>query len=61
AQAASLRSFPSLARLKNVGMSEETLLELARRGINEKEVEPIVAERRRGVSDSEILHQYPSR
>ena len=45
----------SLAQLKNAGMGEEALLEFARRGVTDNEVETIIALRRRGVSDFQIL------
>ncbi len=51
----------SLAAWKNAGMSEVTLLELVRRGVTDDQVEAIVALRRRGWSDSEILRRYPAR
>jgi hypothetical protein len=51
----------SLARLKNTGMREGALLELARRGISDSDAEAIFALRRRGTSEAEILRRYPQR
>lgn len=49
----------SLARLRNAGMSEAALIELARRGITDAEADAIFAQRRRGSSETDILRRYP--
>jgi hypothetical protein len=51
-------SGPSLARMKNAGLRESTLLELARRGIPDSKAAAIIAYRRHGASDAEILRRY---
>jgi len=51
----------SLAGLKNVGVRESTLLELARRGIPDSQANAITAFRRRGASDAEILSHFTGR
>jgi hypothetical protein len=51
----------ALARLKNAGISEGALVELARRGITDAEADAIFARRRRGMSESAILRSYPIR
>jgi hypothetical protein len=48
----------SLAGLKNVGVRESTLLELARRGVPDSQASSIAVFRRRGASDSEILRRF---
>lgn len=48
----------SLAGLKNVGVRESTLLELARRGVPDSKANAIMAFRRRGASDAEILSRF---
>lgn len=48
----------SLAGLKNVGVREATLLELARRGVPDSQVSAILAFRRHGASDAEILSHF---
>ena len=52
-------SGPSLASLKNTGLRDTTLLELARRGVPDSEVSSIVAARRHGAKDAEILRRFP--
>jgi hypothetical protein len=52
-------SGPSLASLKNTGLRDATLLELARHGVPDSEVSSIVAARRHGAKDAEILRRYP--
>lgn len=52
-------SGPSLASLKNTGLRDATLLELARRGVPDSEVSSIVAARRHGAKDAEILRRFP--
>lgn len=49
----------SLANFKNAGMSEETLLQLVRRGVPDDQASRIIALRRRGWSDARILRLYP--
>lgn len=51
----------SLARLKNAGISEGALVQLARRGITDAEADAIFAQRRRGTSETELLRRYPGR
>lgn len=48
----------SLANMKNLGMGSNTLLELAERGVPDSEAARIMAQRRRGVRDSEILREF---
>lgn len=48
----------SLARLKNAGVSESTLLKLTERGVPNSRAGAILAYRRRGASDREILRRY---
>ena len=49
----------SLANFKNTGMREATLLQLVRRGVPDNEAATILALRRRGWSDAQILRRYP--
>jgi hypothetical protein len=51
-------SGPSLAGMKNVGMRNTTLLELARRGVPDSEAKSIIAARRHGAKDAEILRRF---
>jgi hypothetical protein len=44
--------------MKNAGLRESTLLELARRGIPDSKAAAIIAYRRHGASDAEILRRY---
>lgn len=48
----------SLASMKNAGLRESTLLELARRGIPDSQAAAIIASRRHGATDKEILRRY---
>jgi hypothetical protein len=48
----------SLARLKNAGLREATLLELARRGVPDAQANAILSARRRGASEAEILRRF---
>jgi hypothetical protein len=48
----------SLAGMKNAGIRDSTLLELARRNIPDSQVGEIIALRRRGVNDAEILRHF---
>jgi hypothetical protein len=50
----------ALGRLKNAGVGEATLYELAVRGVSDADVDNIItARRRRGVTDADILRAYP--
>jgi hypothetical protein len=51
-------SGPSLAKLKNSGLRESTLLELARRGIPDSATDQILAMRRHRATDGEILRRF---
>jgi hypothetical protein len=48
----------SLARMKNTGMRESTLLELARRGVPDSRADAILAMRRHRATDKEILRRF---
>jgi hypothetical protein len=48
----------SLASMKNLGMGSTTLLQLAERGVPDSQAAQIMALRRRGVRDSEILREF---
>ena len=48
----------SLAALRNAGVRESTLLELARRGVPDSQADDIVAMRRHGASDAQILNRF---
>ena len=48
----------SLAEMKNAGMRQATLLELARRGVPDSEAHAILTYRRRGVGDAQILSHF---
>lgn len=58
AQGQPVLSGAALARMKNTGMRDATLLELARRGVPDSESANIVMLRRRGLNDAEILHHF---
>jgi hypothetical protein len=49
----------SLAELKNAGLREATLLELARRGVPDSQAAAIAASRKHGATDADILRQFP--
>jgi hypothetical protein len=49
----------SLANMKNAGMREATLLELVRRGVPDSDAAEILALRRHGVKEVEILRHFP--
>lgn len=49
---------PALAALRNAGLAEGTLLELLRRRVPDSEAPAILALRRRGARDPEILRRY---
>ena len=48
----------SLASLKNAGVRELTLLELARRGVPDSQAAAIIAFRRHGATDAQILSRF---
>lgn len=48
----------SLARMKNAGLREAALLELARRGVPDARADAILSARRRGASEAEILRRF---
>jgi hypothetical protein len=48
----------SLAGMKNVGVRNSTLLELARRGVPDSQAKAILASRRHGASDAELLRRF---
>jgi len=58
AEGKTVLSGASLAGMKNSGMRESTLLELARRGIPDSQTAAIIALRRRGSKDEEILRHF---
>ncbi len=53
-------SGPSLAEMKNTGMSDETLFELARHAVPDTEAKNILLMRQRRWSDAQILRHYTS-
>jgi hypothetical protein len=48
----------SLASIKNTGVRESTLLELARRGVPDSDAGAIIAMRRKRASDADILRHF---
>lgn len=48
----------SLARLKNAGLRQTTLLDLTRSGVPDSEASAILAYRRHGASETEILRRF---
>ena len=50
----------ALGTMKNLRMDNATLLELVRRGTPEPDGPRIIAQRRKGVKDSEILRHFPA-
>jgi hypothetical protein len=58
AEGKTVLSGASLAGMKNAGLRDATLLELARRGIPDSQTNDIVALRRRGMNDAEILRHF---
>lgn len=50
----------SLANLKNAGVRELTLLELARRGVPDSQASAILAFRRHGATDAQIISHFAS-
>jgi hypothetical protein len=51
-------SGPSLAGMKNAGVRNSTLLELTRRGVPDSQAAAILASRRHGASDADILRRF---
>jgi hypothetical protein len=49
----------SLAGLKNTGLRESTLLELAQRGVPDSQASAIISSRRSGANDAEVLRRFP--
>jgi hypothetical protein len=58
AQGKTVLSGAALASMRNTGMRDATLLELTRRGIPDSQSTAIVASRRRGLNDTEILRHF---
>ncbi|HVB58141.1 MAG TPA: hypothetical protein VNE63_17175 [Candidatus Acidoferrales bacterium] len=58
AEGKTVLSGASLAEMKNTGLRNSTLLELARRGIGDSETSAILASRGRGANDAEILRRF---
>jgi hypothetical protein len=52
-------SGPSLATLKNAGVSEATMHELLRRGVPDSQLSAIVDLKRRGAGDAAVLSRFP--
>jgi hypothetical protein len=50
----------SLAELKNAGVHESTLLELAKRGVPDSQAAAILSSRRHGATDAQILKHFTS-
>jgi hypothetical protein len=50
----------SLAGMKNTGLRESTLLELARRGVPDTQADAILSFRRHGANDAAILRRFAS-
>jgi hypothetical protein len=58
AQGQTVLSGASLAGMKNAGLRDSTLLELSRRGIPDSQTAAIIALRRQGLRDEEILKHF---
>jgi hypothetical protein len=58
AEGKSVLSGASLASMKNAGLRDSTLLELSRRGVPDSQTAAIIALRRRGSKDDEILKRF---
>jgi hypothetical protein len=58
AEARPVLSGASLAGLKNTGLRESTLLELAQRGVPDSEAGEIISSRRHGADDAEVLRRF---
>ncbi len=50
----------SLANMKNAGMGDTMLQELVHRGVSDSQLNAILAMRRHGEKDAEILKHFPS-
>jgi len=50
----------SLANMKNAGMSDAMLQELVHRGVSDSQLNAILAMRRHGEKDAEILKHFPA-
>jgi hypothetical protein len=48
----------SLASMKNAGLRESTILELATRGIPDSQAAAIITSRRHGAKDADILRRF---
>ena len=59
AQGKPVLSGASLAGLKNTGLRESTLLELAQRGVPDSQASAIISSRRSGANDEEVLRRFP--
>jgi len=57
AEGRAVLSGPALARLKNAGLSERFVLELARRGATDELADQAIALRKRGAREDEILRR----
>ncbi|MGA8675954.1 MAG: hypothetical protein WB621_12115 [Candidatus Acidiferrales bacterium] len=55
-----LLSGASLGNMRNLRINNNTLLELVRRGIPNSAAPEIIAQRRHGASDAEILRHFPA-
>ncbi len=49
----------SLARMKDAGVSESTLLELLSRGLSDTDAARVVFEKKHGWKDEQVLHDFP--
>jgi hypothetical protein len=58
AEGRTVPSGASLAGMKNAGLGDTTLLKLARRGVSDSQANAIIAARRHGSSDVEILRRF---
>jgi hypothetical protein len=58
AQSRPVLSGASLAGMKNLGIRSDTLLQLAQRGVTDAQAPAIMAMRRHGAKDAEILRQF---
>jgi len=50
---------PLLARMKDAGVAEPTVLELVERGISDSDAASVAAVKKRGWTDEQILHDFP--
>jgi hypothetical protein len=58
AQGKPVLSGASLANLKNTGLRESTLLELAQRGVPDSQAGAIISSRRSGANEAEVLRRF---